>query len=110
MPPKFYKKTYKKVTTQIPDNVYESKYLIIVSKEKVRNLVRKLIKENFIEKDKRYVGVVEFYVYAENDEMAKIKAKEISDMIKDNYGDSHSKLTELYEQPFATFGNRKIDL
>jgi hypothetical protein len=81
-----------------------------VSKEKVRNLVRKLIKENFIEEDKRYAGVVEFYVHAENDEMAKIKAKEISDMIKGSYGDSDSSLTKLYEQPYAKLYTREIDL
>ena len=81
-----------------------------MSEKKIRKLIRKLIKESFTEEEKRYVGVVDFYVHAENDKMAKIKAKEISDMIKDNYINSHSKLSELYEQPFATFGNRKIDL
>lgn len=81
-----------------------------MSKEKVRNLVRKLIKENFIEEEKRYVGVIDFYVHAESDEMAKAKAKEISDMIKDSYRDSDSRLTKLYEQPFAKLYNREIDL
>ena len=57
--------------------------------------------------EKRYVAVVEFYVWAKTDEEAieqvKKQCKE-----QDDKNDDRCELIKLVEQPFATLDNRLI--
>ena len=54
---------------------------------------------------KRYAVVIDTYVYAENDYMARKKAHNIKRGI---VGD-HSRVIEIDECPFASFKNRPLD-
>jgi len=56
---------------------------------------------------KRYVAVVEFYVYAETDEKAIEQAKDFCKS-QDRVNDNKCSLTNLVEQPFGTLTNRQI--
>lgn len=57
----------------------------------------------------RYVAVIDFYVYADNDQQAEEKAKAICKELR-NKDDNHATLQELVEQPFGVFGNRPIEI
>lgn len=57
--------------------------------------------------DKRYVAVVEFYVYAKTDEEATEKAKAMCKE-QDKKNDDRCSLVKLVEQPFATLGSRIV--
>ena len=54
---------------------------------------------------KRYAVVIDTYVYADNDYMARKKAHDIKRGI---VGD-HSRVIEIDECPFASFKNRSLD-
>jgi hypothetical protein len=54
---------------------------------------------------KRYVVEIQMYVYADNDYMAKKKAEKIAKSIKE----SEVEVTEIGEQPFASFNYRKLE-
>jgi hypothetical protein len=56
---------------------------------------------------KRYVVQVDCYVYAENDYMARKRAHKMAKSL-DNNG-QNPKIIEIGEQPFASFGYRKLD-
>lgn len=53
-------------------------------------------------KDKRYVVTMDVYVYAENDYMARKRGHKLAEKIDAN-------VTEIGEQPFASFNYRKLD-
>ena len=56
---------------------------------------------------KRYVAVIDLYIYAESDEDAKLQANTITKTLDDKE-DNHAKVIELGEQPFGTTHFRKI--
>lgn len=53
-------------------------------------------------KDNRYVVTMDVYVYAENDYMARKRGHKLAEKIDAN-------VTEIGEQPFASFNYRKLD-
>lgn len=53
-------------------------------------------------KDKRYVVTMDVYVYAKDDYSARYKAHKLADKID-------ADVTEIGEQPFASFNYRKLD-
>ena len=61
------------------------------------------------EKRKRYAVTLDVYVYAENDYMARKRAHKMADKIDEKYPNARPNVTEIGEQPFASFGYRKID-
>ena len=60
-------------------------------------------------KDNRYVVTFEAYVYAENDYMAKKRANDLKLSIENRRHSDQVKVTEIGEQPFASFDYRKLD-
>ncbi len=54
---------------------------------------------------KRYAVVIDTYVYAENDYMARKKAHNIKREIVGN----HSRVIEIAECPFASLNTRKLE-
>ena len=60
-------------------------------------------------KDKRYVVQMEMYVYADNDYMAKKRANDLKLSIENRRHSDQIKVTEIGEQPFASFDYRKLD-
>ena len=58
---------------------------------------------------KRYVVTMDMYVYAENDYMARKRAHKMADKIDEKYPNASTNVTEIGEQPFASFGYRKLD-
>jgi hypothetical protein len=54
---------------------------------------------------KRYAVVIDTYVYAENDYMARKIAHGIKRKV---YGD-HTRVIDIYEQPFAGIQTRSLD-
>ena len=60
-------------------------------------------------KDNRYVVTFEAYVYAPNDYMARKRAHNVNDSINAIMNVQDSDILGIVEQPFATFGNRKLD-
>lgn len=63
--------------------------------------------KNSIQQEKRYVAVIEFYIWAKTDEEAIDKVKKECkehDDIKDN----KCELIKIVEQSFGTIGNRPV--
>jgi len=60
-------------------------------------------------KNKRYVAVIDFYVWAEDDEDAKQQAIQIAKDLADKE-DNRAQLIQLASQPTGTLGNREIKL
>ena len=60
-------------------------------------------------KEKRYVVQMEMYVYAENDYMAKKRANDLKLSIENRRHSDQVKVSEIGEQPFASFNYRKLD-
>jgi hypothetical protein len=58
---------------------------------------------------KRYAVQLDVYVYAENDYMARKRAHKMADKIDEKYPNARTNVTEIGEQPFASFGYRKLD-
>ena len=58
---------------------------------------------------KRYVVQMEMYVYAENDYMAKKRANDLKLSIENRRHSDQVKVSEIGEQPFASFNYRKLD-
>ena len=54
---------------------------------------------------KRYAVVIDTYVYAENDYMARKKAHIIKDQIKED----HTRVIEISECPFGSLNVRELD-
>lgn len=57
--------------------------------------------------EKRYVAVIDFYVWAESDEEATKKVRDLC-KIQDAKNDDKCSLIELAEQPFGTLSSRKV--
>ena len=60
-------------------------------------------------KDKRYVVQMEMYVYADNDYMARKRANDLKLSIENRRHSDDVRVTEIGEQPFASFNYRKLD-
>ena len=60
-------------------------------------------------KEKRYVVTMDMYVYAENDYMAKKRANDLKLSIENRRHSDQIKISEIGEQPFASFDYRKLD-
>ena len=60
-----------------------------------------------MKKKKRYVVVIDTYVYAENDYMARKNAHKLADNLR-NLRDNQAAVLDIVEQPFGTIGNRKL--
>ena len=58
-----------------------------------------------MDKKKRYAVTVDFYVYADNDYMARKKAHEV----KEGIGGDHVQILNIYDAPFASMQTRKLD-
>lgn len=58
---------------------------------------------------KRYVVVVDMYVWNESDEGAKKQAKAITSQLS-NREDCSANIIEIYEQPTGTIEKRKVIL
>ena len=54
---------------------------------------------------KRYAVVIDTYVYAENDYMA----RKMAHGIKRNINGDHTRVIDIYEQPFAGIQTRSLD-
>ena len=59
--------------------------------------------------NKRYVVQMDMYVYADNDYMAKKRANDLKLSIENRRHSGDVKVTEIGEQPFASFDYRKLD-
>mgnify|MGYP001248150802 CR=1 FL=1 len=60
-------------------------------------------------KEKRYVVTIDMFVYAENDYMAKKRANDLKLSIENRRHSDQVKVSEIGEQPFASFNYRKLD-
>jgi hypothetical protein len=58
-------------------------------------------------KERRYVVTIEAYVYADSDESARMKAHRYANKLNE-LDDCRPSVSGLCEQPFGSFGNRKI--
>lgn len=60
-----------------------------------------------MEQEKRYVAVIEFYIWAKTDEEA---VEQVKKRCKEQgaKNDDMCELMKLVEQPFATLGNRLV--
>ena len=59
--------------------------------------------------NKRYVVTMDMYVYADNDYMAKKRANDLRLSLENRRHSDDVKVTEIGEQPFASFNYRKLD-
>lgn len=55
----------------------------------------------------RYTVKLDAYLYAENDEHAKIKAEKLAEFLR-NLEDNDAEVVELTETPFASLATRKV--
>ena len=60
-------------------------------------------------KDNRYVVTFEAYVYAPNDYMARKRSHAVKDSMNAIMNVQDTDITDIVEQPFGTFSNRKLD-
>ncbi len=58
---------------------------------------------------KRYAVQLDVYVYAENDYMARKEAHKMAKNIDDKYPNARTNVSEIGEQPFASFNYRKLE-
>lgn len=58
---------------------------------------------------KRYVATIDLYVYAENDNEAYKKSKEVVDVVQE-LDDNRAGIVSVEEVPFASRATRKIEL
>jgi hypothetical protein len=59
-------------------------------------------------KENRYVVTMDMYVYAENDYMARKRAHDLKNELRNKY-DNQADVLDIVEQPFGTFNNRKLN-
>jgi len=59
--------------------------------------------------NKRYVVQMEMYVYADNDYMARKRANDLKLSIENRRHSDQIVVSEIGEQPFASFDYRKLD-
>ena len=60
-----------------------------------------------MEKDKRYVVTMEFYIWAKDDKTVKQEAEALAKEM-DAQEDNRASIVSIYEQPTGTIGNRKL--
>jgi len=59
--------------------------------------------------NKRYVVTMDMYVYADNDYMARKRANDLKLSIENRRHSDQIVVSEIGEQPFASFDYRKLD-
>ncbi len=59
--------------------------------------------------NKRYVVTMDMYVYADNDYMARKRANDLRLSLENRRHSDDVRVTEIGEQPFASFDYRKLD-
>mgnify|MGYP006193171433 FL=1 len=57
------------------------------------------------DKLKRYVVMMDMYVFAENDYMARKNAHKMKERLNKSYPNSQTQINEMCDQPFATLVN-----
>jgi hypothetical protein len=62
-----------------------------------------------MKEQKRYTVQMDVYVWAEDDYLARKEAYKIVDKIDEKYPNARPSVTEIGEQPFASFSYRKLD-
>ena len=58
--------------------------------------------------EKRYTVKLDAYLYAENDEQAKIKAAKLAELLQ-NFEDNNAQVIELRETPYGSLTSREVD-
>lgn len=58
---------------------------------------------------KRYIATISYYIYAEDDADA-IRQAQIECDNLNKIEDCNTSIDSIYEQPFGTIGNRKVEL
>lgn len=59
--------------------------------------------------EKRYVAIMDFYIYSESDEDAIAQATKMAELLSEK-DDNRCKIMQLVEQPFGTLTHRKIKI
>jgi hypothetical protein len=62
-----------------------------------------------MKEQKRYAVQLDVYVWAEDDYLARKEAHKLADAIDEKNPNARTNVTEIGEQPFASFGYRKLD-
>ena len=62
-----------------------------------------------MKEQKRYAVQLDVYVWAEDDYLARKEAHKLADTIDEKNPNARTNVTEIGEQPFASFGYRKLD-
>jgi len=75
--------------------------------EELRKIIRETLEEQM--KEQRYVAKMEFYVYADDDEQAKLRATMMAEEMNAKM-DNQAKVVELGRQSFGTLGYKPLDL
>jgi 3-methyladenine DNA glycosylase AlkD len=75
--------------------------------EEIRKIIRETLEE--LSREQRYVATMEFYVWAESDEEAKVEANRMAEEMQIKY-DNQASIKELGNQPYGTMNYTKIDL
>ena len=75
--------------------------------KELRKIIRETLEEQM--KNDRYVANMEFYVYANSDEEAKIKSQSMAKEMEMKL-DNQAKITKIIKQSFGTLGNNPLDL
>ena len=58
--------------------------------------------------EKRYTVKLDAYLYAENDQEAKIKAAKLAELLQ-TVEDNNAQVIELKETPYGSFTSREVD-
>ena len=58
--------------------------------------------------EKRYTVKLDAYLYAENDQEAKIKAAKLAELLQ-NFEDNNAQVIELRETPYGSLTSREVD-
>ena len=59
--------------------------------------------------EKRYTVKLDAYLYAENDQEAKIKAAKLAELLQ-NFEDNNAQVIELKETPYGSFTSREVEI
>lgn len=62
-----------------------------------------------MKEQKRYAVQLDVYVWAEDDYLARKEAHKLADAIDEKNPNARTNVTEIGEQPFASFSYRKLD-
>ena len=58
---------------------------------------------------KRYTVKLDAYLYAENDQEAKIKAAKLAELLQ-NFEDNNAQVIELKETPYGSLTSREVEI